>query len=221
MEPRVVVSMTTIPERNGSLGPTLLSLVEQTRKPNVIAMYLPPGADVPVLPECKDVQIVKVRAGIDLGPIMKLSAVLDSEPDTLVVTVDDDIIYDRNWLRTIVDAAMNYPDDALGFSGWSARSLVEDDQWVFRSPNGYCDVLEGWAGAAYWPRFFKPGVMKIPDSFKFVDDVWISSYLYHQRIHRRVIEQPMAKWQRLHQGIHDRPGFKQLNRVAARIGFNL
>ena len=39
----VVVSMTSIPARNGTLGPTIASLRAQTRPPNEIRLYLGPG----------------------------------------------------------------------------------------------------------------------------------------------------------------------------------
>lgn len=218
--------MTTHAARNGTLGPTLKSLADQSIKPDRLYIYAAPGTDTDSILSCIErddrTKVSVVEAAIDLGPIMKLSAVLEDVPaDSLIITVDDDIIYQRDWLMTLLIACAAHPDKAIGFSGWSARYLVEDDCYSWAVPLAYADVLEGWAGAAYRARFFTPGVFKAPKQFRNVDDVWISSYLNRRGIFRYVAATPLCTPTNATKGLHDRPDFKQLNREAARIGFNL
>lgn len=216
----IILSMTTHAARNGTLGPTIESISNQTIKPDAWHVYTPPGV--------KDLDPKTViRCDVDLGPVMKISAVAidDSraDPDAIIITIDDDIVYAPNWLEKLLEACAKHPDEAIGFSGWNTTDLVDGGDYMWPSIGERCDVLEGWAGAAYRARFFDADVLKIPEPFKFVDDVWISSYLHRRGIGRRVIGSPfdVAKPTHATPGISSRPDFKQLNREAAATLFKV
>lgn len=238
---QVIISMTSIPSRNGTLSPTLLSLVNQSRKPDQIRIYLTEGCERPRAEAVwywDEMKYPSNKRGVDdltpqifwttdHGPLTKLSAAVDpSVPgDALIVTVDDDIIYDSNWLEVLTDAAKAMPDEALGFSGWNAWSFLNDPDgghYVWATLYDACDVIEGWSGAAYRKRWFGADLFTAPETFRYVDDVWISGYLHKRGIKRRVIRQPMCHPKpALEQlvGLHDRSDFVELNRQAARIAF--
>lgn len=224
---RVIVSMTTIAARNGTLGPTLASLAaNQIHEPDEILIYITPGCEYPATPfQNRLVQAITVRGSEDYGPVTKLGAVRDHsiDPDDLIVTVDDDIVYHPNWLAMVVSAAHEYPNDAIGFSGWNVGSFLDGTgSFEFLSPPGVCDVLEGWAGAAYRKRFFDGvDILNSPPAFKFVDDVWISSQLAKKGIVRRMIAFPQARpADQNQQGLHTRHDFRELNRLAVIEGFS-
>ncbi len=207
--------MTTVPSRNGTLGKTIASLRRQLVKADEIRLYLTPG--------CEPIDGVRCLEVEDRGPVTKLSAVTDESlhPDTLVITVDDDVEYQPGWLRKLVLSAKRYPNDALGMSGWNARGFIADPvngtyAWAMRV--GSCDVLEGCGGVAYRRRFFEPDVMNPPAEFRFVDDVWISSYLARRKIKRRLVGLKMSH-SRSHDGLSYRSDFVELNRRAAILGF--
>src|ERR1700693_99287 len=149
--------MTSIPARNGTLSPTLLSLVNQSRMPDQLRLYLIDGCARPKGQTVYywDELTYGTRAGgsmspqiywtTDHGPLTKLSAAVDpSVPgDALIVTVDDDIIYDANWLEVLVDNATAIPDEALGFSGWNVYSFLNDPdggEYVWATLYDKCDV---------------------------------------------------------------------------------
>lgn len=222
---KVVVSMTTIPARNGTLGPTLRSLDRQTLQPDDVRIYAADGAGDW---DAQDLDFVTLHSSPDYGPITKLSAVLDPEldDDDLVVTVDDDIIYEPDWLETLVAAAAAHPRDAVGMSGWNAHRMLESTHgsFAFVRPPATCDVLEGWSGAAYRVGWFDASVMMPVCSreLRLVDDVWISSFLEKRGIARRVVCRPRAaEAYPGRAGLHTRPDFKQLNRAAARLAFQV
>ena len=213
---RVVISMTTVPARNGTLGPTIDSLRRQTRPPDDIRLYHGPGCDPYNDPT---VTCISTR---DRGPVTKLSAVADPgvPADAIVVTVDDDITFRPDWLATLLQYTSDYPDDALGMAGWNAAPLIT--RRIFERATGPCDVIEGFAGVAYRKWFFGPEVLDPPASMKFVDDVWISSYLHHAGITRRVVHraETLVDIKRsVDSGIHTRPDFLELNRQAALTAF--
>lgn len=210
--PPIVLSMTTVPARRGTLGPTLYSLKRQTLAHD-LRIYAGPCCDVP--------QNLWVPYR-DHGPVTKIAAVLDAvvPEDALVVTVDDDIIYEPTWLETLVAAAARHAG-AVGFSGWSAdRFRAGEHEYRWHKPGETCDVLEGWCGVAYRRAWFDPSILEPPEPFRLVDDVWISSYLARKGIERRVIGWPLAapKQDPL-PGLHDRVDFKAMNARAALLGF--
>lgn len=231
-DPQVIISMTSIPARNGTLLPTLKTLVNQSRMPDQIRLYLTDGCRRPYATgvyyfDELDFEGLKPQIfwTTDHGPLTKLSAAVDPgvPGDALIVTVDDDILYDSNWLEVLVDAAKALPDEALGFSGWNAYSFINDPgggSYVWAQYPDKCDVIEGWAGAAYRKRWFGTDLFDPPEAFRFVDDVWISSYLHKRGVARRVLRPPMARpKEKQVAGLHDREDFIELNRQAARIGF--
>lgn len=224
--------MTSIPARNGTLHPTLLTLVNQTLMADQLRLYLIDGCEVPS--SQIDVPWDQLRFGgltpqiywtTDHGPLTKLSAAVDPAVpgDALIVTVDDDILYDSNWLETLVDASKAIPNEAIGFSGWNAWRFLNDPdggQYVWATTYDACDVLEGWPGAAYRKRWFGADLFAMPEAFRYVDDVWISGYLHKRGVKRRVIRQPMAHPKpSAIPGLHDRSDFVELNRQAARLAF--
>ena len=213
----IIISMTSIPSRNGTLGPTLQSLLDQTRKADEIRLYLNDG--------CEGVSMPDVRCywGSDHGPVTKLSAALDASlpPDTIVVTADDDILYEPTWLGTLVAGAIAYPTDAVAMAGWNVGLFLQGGHaYQWKKAPATCDVIEGWAGVAYRRSFFGPDVIEPPAEFKWVDDVWISSYLHRRGITRRLVHTPLARSRSELPGLHNREDFVELNRRAAIIGFS-
>lgn len=219
----VIVSLTSIPSRNGTLGPTLESLAKQTRPPDQIRLYLTPDCTPP-----SELAGLKLESRIehvgDRGPLTKLAAALDpSVPDeAIVITCDDDMIYDSKWLERLLEAHSRHPSDAIGFSGWNVGGFLHDrynGTYDFPKTPGVVDVLEGFAGVLYQKSFFGEDLWHAPELFYWVDDVWISSYLRAKSITRRTIAGARPIVQHRQAGLHTRPDFVALNRAAAIAGF--
>lgn len=212
--PRTIVCLTTHPGRNGTVQPTIDSLHAQTRKPDEIRLYHGPG--------CEDLPtgctLIPTR---DVGPLTKLSAAVDPAlaEDDLIVTVDDDVIYHPGCLAKLCAAAEAAPDEACGFAGWNTGTLVEGKGYTFVQPPHLCDVIEGFAGAAYRRGFFGSDVLDSPPEFRNVDDVWISGYLAQRGVPRRVIARKMCTPCDGGTGLHYDPNFVATNRRAAALAF--
>lgn len=219
---RVVVSMTTIPGRERSLRAAVASLLAQTRPPDQIRLYASRARPLPMYLG----PYVDVIPCDDIGPLTKLSAAVDRElaGDDLIVTVDDDIVYEPSWLETLIAAADEHPGEAVGMSGWNVHRMLSSSHggYEFVRPPARCDVLEGWSGAAYRRRFFDAHVLYpyAPELFRCVDDVWISGYLEARGIGRRVVCKPLAhEFDRTQLGLHNRSDFRELNRRAVLAAF--
>ncbi len=244
---KVIVSMSTIASRNGTLGPTLESLANQTRQPDEIRIFGGGGVDfgdrlweTPGIYDKVAFRLPSIQykpLAVDRGPISKLSILEErsASDDDLIVTVDDDIIYEPRWLETLVAGAEAHPDCAVGFSGWNADSFLEawvannhdGGDYVWAQIPGLCDVLEGWAGIAYRKRFFYidallgfASVLHPLPMFEKVDDVWISWHLERRGVKRATISHRMSRERDgALPGLHHLPDFVDLNRKAAIVAF--
>jgi hypothetical protein len=156
----VVVSMTTIPSRIGKMQAMVQSIRGQTRKPDMFILWLPEkcekegcGYDVPSWIR-QDVQMAVMPAMRDWGPATKIIPLLTMSwsPRTLLVTVDDDVIYDSHLLEELEKASESgkFPDSALGFVGVKDKNYVHAEDVRNQGKEGIeVDVIGGYRGVAY------------------------------------------------------------------------
>ena len=205
----VVVSLTTIPSRLKHIVPTINSILLQSRPPNRIYLNLPDwskreGRPYRV-PETlkKDKRIVLCRCSEDQGPILKLLPVLEKEtdPQTVIVTVDDDTVYPRHTIEKLLKYHDRFPEAALGFRGWriplSGNFLDRNVLYANQVKRPYrVDILSGVSGVLYLRKHFdvdffcRAGLP--PESF-FVDDICISGYLKKAGVEKIILPFPMRE----------------------------
>lgn len=121
---RVVVSITTIPERIDDLRFTIKSLLKQTYPPDEVALNIPfktlKGKEY-IIPEWlirltqKDKSKVHMyRLPKDLGPASKLLPTMAREsPNTKIICGDDDIVYPPLFIESLVKTSNKYPECAV------------------------------------------------------------------------------------------------------------
>lgn len=224
---RVVVSLTTIPGRVNLLQRTLASLQRQTCPPDAIYLWLPEPLFAGGPSTLPSMDGVIATSGPDPGPAMKLLPVLDREldPETCVITVDDDIEYPPGLVERFIAASILLPDHALGFTGWNrVDSPAGPEVWHFNEEVPHAamfqpvQVLEGYRGVIYRRRFFTHDIhrhLAAEPAFRFHDDILLSGYLASRGIARTVCwyttypPPPGSHWQ-LHGdaiGLHTRPAW--------------
>lgn len=190
---RFVVSLTTMPGDVEHLDEVLMSLSNQTIQPAAIYVNLPKknrrtGAPYVIpdwLPRFPNVYIL--QPDTDYGPMTKLYPSLEKEtdPETIIISVDDDKVYAPKVLEHLMYHAETYPDAVWGICGWGFMWVPEPQgvisvyvPWYMRLNYGrFVDVTQGVCGVAYrrkffpdLPRYSKPH----PDCF-LTDDMWTSS----------------------------------------------
>lgn len=197
---RIVVSLTTIPARTAMMGPALRSLLDQDTPADRIMLCLPrhsrrSGAPYPEpgtlnLPEGVDVLRCE-----DQGPATKLLPALKAEPEALIVVADDDVIYPRDFLSTLLQAHRRRPEAALGLRGACLREGV-------RFPDLWHELCSGIDGMREVDILFGTWGFMVPaarmdaavhdfsghaEAVRWVDDVWISGHLARLGIPRLVV----------------------------------
>jgi len=196
---RLVVSLTTIPARAGSLGPVLRSLLDQTIAADRIVLALPKTSlRGEAYPEAESLALpagVEVLACEDHGPATKLLPVLLAEPDATIVVVDDDVIYPRDFLETLLGWHRRLPHAAIGYRGvaLAAGTRFAELDHVFATgiyDPARVDVLFGTWGYLLPPGVLPQGVHDVdgaPEGLRWVDDVWVSGHLARAGVPRFVV----------------------------------
>ena len=202
---KIIVSLTTLPSREETLRRAMESLAAQRFQPDEILLCLPEISrreGVPYVPpswigEFPRVRIV--RTAEDWGPGTKLLGALRTveDPDTIIITVDDDVRYNSHLIEKLVRHSLDTPAAAVGFRGWNAEQLIREHNFEFvyeewEKRRGYpirVNILEGYGGVAYRRRFFDDAIFDYSDAPKeafYVDDVWISGHLALRQVPRLV-----------------------------------
>jgi hypothetical protein len=173
--PPVIISLTTSPKRISQIKPTLDRIMEQTVLPDAIVLNLPHvfkrnGETFGDLPEFITTNpLVKINRCEDIGPATKIlpTAKLYSDPETIIISIDDDILYTPNMIETYLKYSSMFPDVVVSSSSNYLRSappknINESDL----PPNTYfSEFLEGYSGVLYKKRFLDIIMKDLTDEY--------------------------------------------------------
>lgn len=219
--PRVVLSLTTVPGRYEILYDTLRTLVNQDYPVAAIYLTIPKiaqrwGTPYPTLPQRILDMVTIVNIEEDYGPICKIIGALltEKDPNTLVITCDDDIWYSPNLASCLVQQYLKRPNAAVSgsgmfisngavFSAYHAQSVFFHSWFMdFNVPKQgrEVDILCGFSGVLY-PRYAFPDADDLEQLVTYTrqskavfhnDDILLSAYLSSQGIKRVVV--PDIPW---------------------------
>lgn len=217
--PRVVVTFTTLPDRYNVLQKSLVSISQQTHRVDAIYLTVPRickrlNKPYPVLPKEITDNCIIVECDVDYGPITKIYGALVSEadPETIIISCDDDTIYDPKFVETIVKYGKKHPDIAISGTGaliskgiylLGIKTTLQKFLWVnpivgfnIDEQNGRnVDLIFGVGGVLYRRKFFPTKENLDDDLFNISlsndelfhnDDIVISGYLSKHGIERKV-----------------------------------
>ena len=199
----VIVSLTTLPSRMYNIHKTIESIKNQTLKPDKIYLCISEFSKREntkyQIPEHIKDDIEILNSTHDYGPITKLIPILNKikDPNTIIITIDDDLIYDDNTIKQLVKESRKYPEYAIGYCGWIAENLKKNDNYGLIYPDAcnefnpkYTNILEGYRGVLYKRKFFDDDIMKYVDNKDgfFADDVVVGGYLAIKGIRKIIIK---------------------------------
>lgn len=210
-----IISLTTIPPRMDRIGDTLASLLNQSLTPDRVILNIPKTYrraayhyDVlPTVPSGVEV----MESDIDYGPATKLLPTLRAfaGQDVNIAFCDDDRLYPRDWLRTLVDNAKRHPNECITVSGGLISQIEAYYRYINRPqpaflaplyrriyalkkrrpvPGGRADIVGGFGGVLVRPSFFDDDVFAIREEFITLDDTWISGHLARSGVPIRIAE---------------------------------
>eukprot|EP01041_Mallomonas_annulata_P005635 gene5635-11372_t len=202
---RIVVSLTTVPIRLPLVELTIKSILSQSLVPDAIYLNIPKkssrfrGEEYNISFELLSLPIIINRCE-DYGPATKLIPTLEIEtnPDTLIITVDDDMIFKSTLIRRLLQRHLTYPYAVYVNAGQMIDINDAFGPVVVRSAASWkdldfpIDILEAFLGVIYRRDFFSLDILRhIPDVCRSTDDIWFSAHLARRGIPRvKVIQKP-------------------------------
>lgn len=185
--PRVVVSFTTIPSRLPYLSKLAKQINKQTFQPDAIYACIPKYSAR--LKEKYDLEKYQIPPEFtivqteDYGPATKILGCLDLEtdPETIIVTVDDDVEYSSEMLEELVKVAIENPSAKVGSRAsrnnhskkLPKNSSVVEDQHI---------MLLGFGGIAYRRGMFTEYARKWLQNLPTDNPCWLSDDLTLDKI---------------------------------------
>ena len=111
----VIVSLTTIPFRLNRVFVTVRSILNQSQKPAKIILWLHESLQNKVPKSLKKLEgdIFSVQFTPLNSSHVKLIPTIAKHADQVIVTCDDDLMYDENWLKGLYDQHLKNPSAVI------------------------------------------------------------------------------------------------------------
>lgn len=188
----VIISLTSYPARIDTIYLTIKTLLNQTYKPKRLYLWLagdqfPNGEkDLPGnLLKLKE-KGLSIRFCDDLRPHKKYFYTMKKNPDSYVITVDDDIFYPENLVELLMATSEKYPDTVV--CTWGHEFVPDEngdvysaDKWVYSREGtqpSYTLIPTGVGGVLYPPHCLSDEVFNkdsIVDCCLNADDLWLKA----------------------------------------------
>lgn len=115
--PRIIISLTSFPDRIGECHYSIFSLLNQTLKPDKVILWLaseqfPEGEDdVPQKILDYKNHGLTIKFTKDIKSYKKIIPALKEFPDDIIVSADDDIYYPQTWLEQLYNEYLQNPNN--------------------------------------------------------------------------------------------------------------
>ncbi len=185
----VVVSLSSYPARLPQLHLVIRSLLHQRLSPREIVLYLGKDTkdeDIPSSLRELEKHNFTIKTGYeDLKPHKKYFFAMQEYPDDSIITVDDDVIYDKDFVQDLYTCYNKHPKCVVSRR---VHRMLQDVQGTIKSYNDWqwecTQILEpshqlfstGCGGALYPPKVLPPETFDaaaIKAHCLNTDDVWL------------------------------------------------
>lgn len=197
----VIVSLTTIESRLNKVHITLRSVMNQTVKPEKIILWIT-EADRNKIPETLQKltgDLLEIHYTPRTSSHKKLLPSLELFPNKVIVTCDDDLIYESQWLEKLYSTHVKYPKDIICNK---ARQIALDENgatmdykfWKYTNQNNPVKNLAiGEGGILYPPGSLNSQITDYDLALKLApknDDLWFKAMALLNNTTVRLSENP-------------------------------
>lgn len=186
---KLIISLTSYPLRINLISKTVDSLLKQTLKADMLILWLAEEQFPNKLKDLPTEVLDLTQKGLtikwcnDIKSYKKLIPALKSYPDDIIVCADDDILYEKDWLKKLYEGYIKHPDM---ISAHSVHRIMLDDkqsvlpynQWSLRIQNAepsFNNFATGVGGVLYPPNCFYKDILREDLFMKLcptADDIW-------------------------------------------------
>nr|WP_117118411.1 glycosyltransferase [Lactobacillus rodentium] len=188
--PRIIVSLTSYNKRLASVVLTIKSLLKQTKVPDKIILYLykDEKENLPMaLTKLVDKNNLKIEwVDEDLRPHKKYYYAMQQFPNDFIITVDDDVIYDKHLIEYLWNSHLNFKKSVIATRAHQitfTNNLINPyNKWSWNSKSENTPrmdlVATGVGGILYPPHLLKKELLTDKEKIKKyiqVDDLWLKN----------------------------------------------
>lgn len=204
LEHELIVSLTTFGKRIHDVYLTIESIMQQSLRPDKIILCISTVEfKEEFLPETlkrqQDRGLEILFCEENLGPYKKYHYTLPKYPDSLLITVDDDLLYPIDTIDRLYKSYLQYPDSIhchrghkITFSEAGKINPYKQWDWSRRDTSPSKLIFPtGAGGVLYFPGCFDPEIINrdafmelAPDA----DDIWLKAMSLKQGTPCRIIE---------------------------------
>lgn len=139
---KIIVSLTSFPARFEQLHLVIRSMLVQTMRPDEILLYLDDTVGLEDLPksllDMKNYGLqIEIRAG-NLKPHKKYYYAIKEHPNSIIVTIDDDLMYPPNTLEELYSTYQRFPNCVVAarahkmlFHSDGSAKKYNDWEWAY------------------------------------------------------------------------------------------
>lgn len=184
---KIIVSLTSFPKRINKVWMVIETIFNQTYKPDKIILTLSelqfPDKKIPQkLFEQTQRGLEVIWTNDDIRSHKKYFYTMQKYPDSIVITIDDDVLYEKSLIETLIKFHQKYPDCIL--CNWGAvkkgKDYVEWKNLLFeKREKPSLDVLQIGVGGVLYPSnslyedvFRKDIFLEI---CPLADDIWLNA----------------------------------------------
>jgi len=187
--PRVVLSLTTMPERLKKVHIAIDSIINNTITPDLIVLYLYRGEFGQEYDACiKRLEKRKIKVVLleeNLRSHKKYIYALKDYPNSIIITIDDDFIYPNDLINNLMQYNRIYPDHVLTFYSRKVKIDKNGKIEAYRKwkktknnePPSFNSIIFSGSGALYPPNTFDSEIFnkEVIKNLSFTnDDIWLS-----------------------------------------------
>ena len=189
-EKRIIISLTTYDKRIHDVYLTIESLMQQTIMPNKIVLWLANEMKNSYIPKTLQNQLsrgLEIRYCKDLRSYKKLIPALKTFPEDIIITVDDDILYNHDFVENLITEYTKEPHCI--HCGWAKHLSVGEDGKLMpwkkcpKRPEeeikkSFLNLPIGCAGVLYPPHSLDMEVFNenvFMNICKYADDIWFKA----------------------------------------------
>ncbi|MBR4904871.1 MAG: glycosyltransferase family 2 protein [Selenomonadaceae bacterium] len=186
---KITVSLTSYLPRINDVKYTIYSLLNQTFPPDKLILWL----DEDSFPQREEnlprdlLELKNFGLTIDwcenLRPYKKLIPALEKYPDDIIVTADDDLFYQPDWLKILYYEHLRNPDCVIAHRAYRIRLNAQKivypyDNWqkeILSAKSLYGNFFTSGSGALFKKKFFHDDILRRELFMKLsplADDLW-------------------------------------------------
>lgn len=187
----VIVSFTSFPGRIGDLWIVVECLFRQSYKADRIILWLSKsqfeGIELPKLLLAQEERGLEIRfVEDDLRSHKKYYYALKSFDSSIIITVDDDVFYHQDMLRTLIEANANHPNEVVANRAHRIKfdenhQILPYRQWEINYKSQFSSFLyvpTGVGGVLYPPGSLSTEILDV-NAIKSLcyhaDDLWLKA----------------------------------------------